>query len=110
MGGSDYAGWRQAGVLTFRSGPLRQNAAYGTVDVQSAKLSEVWTQPVGSMKTNESTVYGVTAPGQPVIVKWPTELRQRMGINEEMKEVTALKEVIVAGQDGFVYFLSLIHI
>lgn len=65
VGGSDYAGWRQAGVLTFRSGPLRQNAAYGTVDVQSAKLSEVWTQPVGSMKTNESTVYGVTAPGQP---------------------------------------------
>ena len=60
------------------------------------------------MKTNESTVYGVTAPGQPVIVKWPTELRQRMGINEEMKEVTALKEVIVAGQDGFVYFYNLL--
>ena len=70
------------------------------MDVQSAKLSEVWSQPVGSMKTNESTVYGVTAPGQAVIVKWPTELRQRMGIKDEMKEVTALKEVIVAGRTG----------
>ena len=108
VGGSDYAGWRQAGVLTFRSGPLRQNAAYGSVDVQSAKLSEVWSQPIGSMKTNESTVYGVAAPGQPVIVKWPTELRQRMGIKDEMKEVTALKEVIVAGQDGNVHFYNLL--
>ena len=108
VGGSDYAGWRQAGVLTFRSGPLRQNAAYGTVDVQSSKLSIVWSQPVGSMKTNETTVYGVTAPGQPVIVKWPTELRQRMGIKDEMKDVTALKEVIVAGQDGYIYFYNLL--
>ena len=37
-----------------------------------------------------------------------SQLRQRMGINEEMKEVTALKEVIVAGQDGFVYFYNLL--
>ena len=43
-----------------------------------------------------------------MIVKWPTELRQRMGIKDEMKEVTALKEVIVAGQDGFVYFYNLL--
>ena len=107
-GGSDYAGWRQAGVLTFRSGPLRQNAAYGNADVQSGKLSLAWSNPIGSMKVSDGTVYGVTAPGQPVIVKWPTELRQRMGIKAEMKEVKALREVIVAGQDGKVYFYNLL--
>lgn len=107
-GGSDYAGWRQAGVLTFRSGPLRQNAAYGNADVQTGKLSLLWSQPVGGMKLSEGSVYGVTAPGQPVIVKWPTELRQRMGIKDEMKEVKALREVIVAAQDGKVYFYNLL--
>lgn len=108
VGGSDYAGWRQAGVLTFRSGPLRQNAAYGTVDVQKGALTEVWSQPIGFMKTNDGAAYGVAAPGQPVIVKWPTELRQRMGLKDEMKDVTALKEVIVAGQDGNVSFYNLL--
>lgn len=108
VGGSDYAGWRQAGVLTFRSGPLRQNAAYGTVEVENEKLTLVWSQPIGSMKTSESTVYGVAYPGQPVIVKWPTELRKNMGIKDEMKDVTALKEAIVAGQDGKVHFFNLL--
>lgn len=107
-GGSDYAGWKQAGVLTFRSGPLRQNAAYGVVEVESATLEQVWVQAVGSMAVSEGTVYGVTAPGQPIIVKWPTELRARIGIYDEMKDVTALKEVMISAQDGNVYFFNLL--
>ena len=107
-GGSDYAGWRQAGVLTFRSGPLRQNAAYSTVEVENEKLSLVWNQPIGGMKVYSGDVYGVTAPGQPVVVKWPTELRKNMGLYDSMKEVTALKEVIIAAQDGKVYFYNLL--
>ncbi|MDD3336823.1 MAG: PQQ-binding-like beta-propeller repeat protein [Eubacteriales bacterium] len=108
-GGSDYAIWKQAGVLTFRSGPLRQNAAYGTADVQSGKLTEAWKQDIGSMKVSGGDVlYGVNAPGQPVIVKWPTEVRQRMAILDEMRNVVALKEVIVAAQDGKIYFYNLL--
>lgn len=107
-GGSDYAIWKQAGVLTFRSGPFRQNAAYGTVEVENEKLTQVWSQPIGSMKVSNDTLHGVNAPGQPVIVKWPTEVRQRMGILTEAKEITALKEAIIAGQDGKVYFLNLL--
>ena len=30
-----YAVWDQSGVLTFRGDNFRQNAAYGTVDVQN---------------------------------------------------------------------------
>ncbi|MEG2701940.1 MAG: PQQ-binding-like beta-propeller repeat protein, partial [Clostridia bacterium] len=105
----DYAVWKQAGVLTFRSGPMRQNAAYSTVDVQNKTLTQVWSQPVGSMKINKATAYGVVAPGQPVIVKWPTEVRQRMGINDAAKETTALKEVIVGAQDGKIYFYNLLN-
>ena len=107
-GGSNYAGWRQAGVLTFRSGPMRQNAAYGTVDVTNEQLQLVWSQPIGSMRIKDSVVYGVASPGQPVIVKWPTELRKNMGLYDSAKEVVALKEVIVAGQDGKVHFYNLL--
>lgn len=107
-GGSDYAIWKQAGVLTFRSGPMRQNAAYGTADVQSKTLTQIWSQPVGSMKVSNDTLYGVNAPGQPVIVKWPNSLRQRMALNETAREITALKEVMVAGQDGKIYFFNLL--
>lgn len=107
-GGNDYAGWPQAGVLTFRSGPLRQNAAYGTVEVEKKKLTQVWSSPIGSMKTSDGNAYGVAAPGQPVVVKWPTQLRANMGIKDEMKEVKALKEAIVAGQDGLVHFYNLL--
>jgi len=107
-GASDYAVWKQAGVLTFRSGPMRQNAAYGTVDVTKGTLTEVWKQEVGSMKVNDGAVYGVVAPGQPVIVKWPINLRTFMGVKDEVREIKALKEVIVAGQDGNIYFYNLL--
>ncbi len=105
---ANYAVWPQAGVLTFRSGPMRQNAAFGTVEVESGKLTEVWNQPVGSMKANSETLYGVNAPGQALIVKWPTQLRQRMALSDEARDTVALKEVMVAGQDGKVYFYNLL--
>lgn len=105
---ANYAVWPQAGVLTFRSGPMRQNAAFGTADVKAGKLTEVWSQPVGSMKVSGDTLYGVNAPGQALIVKWPTQLRQRMGLLDEAREVVALKEVIVAAQDGKIYFMNLL--
>ena len=107
-GGVNYANWRQAGVLTFRSGPLRQNAAYSTVEVENAQLQLVWSQPIGSMRIADGSVHGVAAPGQPLIVKWPTELRKNMALYEEAKGVTALKEVMVAGQDGKVHFYNLL--
>jgi len=105
----NYAVWKQAGVLTFRSGPMRQNASFGTVEVEEGKLSVLWSQPVGSMKAKESTLYGVVAPGQPLIIKWPTEMRtDYLGLKDEARQVTALKEVIISGQDGKIYFYNLL--
>lgn len=103
----NYAVWKQSGVLTFRSGPFRQNAAYGTVNVSENTLTELWKVPVGSKKLSKSTVYGIGWPGQPLIVKWPTEVRNLMNLNDEKKNTTALKEVILGGQDGLIYFLDL---
>ncbi len=97
-----YANWSGA-VLTFRGGPFRQNAAYGIANVQENKLEILWNAPMGGI----STYHGAGWTGQPAIVKWPKEIRTMMNLNEEKKAVSALKEVILASQDGKIYFLDL---
>ena len=101
-GPAGYASWSGA-VLTFRGGPFRQNAAYGTVDIQKNKLEVVWSTPMGGI----ASYYGAGWTGQPAIVKWTKEVREMMNLTDEKKAVTALKEVILASQDGKVYFLDL---
>ncbi|HRX09436.1 MAG TPA: PQQ-binding-like beta-propeller repeat protein, partial [Candidatus Limiplasma sp.] len=104
-----YAIWEQSGVLTFRGGPLRQNAAYGVADIQQGKMSEYWKVPVeGTMRMSSGTnLNGVGWPGQAAIVKWPMEVRQLLDITDEAKATTALKEVIVGAQNGKLYFMDL---
>ncbi|MBN1777233.1 MAG: PQQ-binding-like beta-propeller repeat protein [Clostridiales bacterium] len=104
-----YAIWEQSGVLTFRGGPLRQNAAYGTVEIDKGKMSVYWQVPVeGRMRMSGNDLYGVGWPGQAAIVKWPMEVRQLLDISDAMKETVALKEVIIGAQNGKLYFLNLI--
>lgn len=95
---------QQTGVLSFRGGPLRQNAAYGTVEVEQEQLSMtrgIRTTTLG--KNNTGYGYG----SQPVIVKWYKNIREMMNIREDSKNTTAMKEVIIASNDGYVYFYDL---
>jgi len=104
-----YAVWDQSGVLTFRSGPFRQNAAFGTVEIEKNTLTEIWKVAMeGEIRSKSGTLTGVTWPGQALIVKWPTQLRAILGIKDDFKEKTALKEVIVAAQNGYLYFVDLV--
>ncbi|NLI21080.1 MAG: PQQ-binding-like beta-propeller repeat protein [Clostridiales bacterium] len=104
-----YAVWEQSGVLTFRGDPFRQNAAYGTVNLKTLKLTELWKVPVeGGIKAKSGTLTGVGWPGQAVIVKWPTQLRALLGIKDDFKAKQALKEAIVGAQNGKIYFLDLV--
>ncbi|HPF86592.1 MAG TPA: PQQ-binding-like beta-propeller repeat protein [Candidatus Limiplasma sp.] len=103
-----YAIWEQSGVLTFRGGPMRQNAAYGTVEIEENAMSVLWKVAMdGTKRMKDVSLTGVSWPGQAVIVKWPTEVRQMLDIYDEMKEKTALKEVIIGAQNGYLYFLDL---
>lgn len=97
-----YSYWK-GGVLTFRGGPFRNNAAFGTVDMQEEAMEIAWSVPVGSLDNHHGIGWG----SQPAIVKWPKEIREMMNLNAEKQSVAALKEVIVAGQDGKIYFLDL---
>lgn len=94
------------GVLTFRGDAFRQNAASGTVNgVNGMEL--IWSAEASSVKGASDTYYGIGWYGQPAIVKWSKEIREHSNITEEKRNVSALKEVIVAGLDGRIYFLDL---
>lgn len=94
------------GVLTFRGDAFRQNAASGTVNGVTG-MELVWSAEASSVKGASDTYYGIGWYGQPAIVKWSKEIREHSNINEEKRNVSALKEVIVAGLDGKIYFLDL---
>ena len=95
------------GVFTFRGDAFRGNAAFGTADMPLQQMSILWKAPLGSLRTGDGTLWGLGWTSQPAIVKWSVELRQMMNIAEAKKDVKALKEVIVGGQDGKVYFFDL---
>ena len=100
---------RPFGVLTFRGSSFRQNAALGEVAGQVNGLSVLWQKEMGSVKgSGKTTFYGAVYPSQPVIVKWSKEVRELSNIVEEKRATSALREVIVAGDDGRIYFLDLV--
>ncbi|MBQ8072759.1 MAG: PQQ-like beta-propeller repeat protein, partial [Clostridia bacterium] len=98
---------QKMGILTFRTDAFRQNAAIGTVEGMNS-LELAWTAEAGSAKGSSGTMYyGVGWVGQPVIVKWSKEVREQSEMYDAKKEKTGLREVIVAGLDGRIYFLDL---
>ncbi|NLA54233.1 MAG: PQQ-binding-like beta-propeller repeat protein [Clostridiales bacterium] len=97
----------EGGVFAFRNDGFRGNAAFGKAEMPLEQLSVLWKAPLGSLRVDGDTLYGLGYTGQPAIVKWSVELRQMMKINEDKKDVKALKEVIAASQDGKVYFFDL---
>ena len=94
----------QGGLLTYRGGPLRQNGAYGTMEVESEELSILR----GIRTTSLDGKYmGYGYGTQPLIVKWYKNIREMMNLNDEAKATTAMKEVIYPANDGRIYFFNL---
>ncbi len=91
------------GVLTFRGGPWRQNAAYGYATAPERKLEIVWQKRIGALD-NWS---GVGWNGQPALVRWPQSLKDVMNLYPDKKEKDGLVEAIYATLDGRIYFLDL---
>ena len=97
---------QKIGVLTFRSDAFRQNAAVGTV-TGTDSLAVSWKAEAGSVRGSGQTYYGIGWVGQPAIVKWSKEVREQSDLYTSKQEKSGLKEVIVAGLDGRIYFLDL---
>jgi len=94
------------GVLTFRGNQYRNAPAWGSADIQDEKLSIIWTKDIGAISGTGSYWPGAGWTGQPLLVHWPEETRQIMGISQEMKDKD-LVEVFYPVFDGNIYCLDL---
>jgi len=101
------------GIVTFRGNNYRDSAVYGTVNVTQKKLTKVWSVDTGELPRSdiggatEATWTGSGWVGQPLIVKWPDNIKQLMNMYDWAKQKEGLVEVILATMDGNVYFLDL---
>ncbi len=94
------------GVTTFRGNAFRMNAASGHVN-NPTSMTIAWTVEGGSLRIASGMRYGFGVYSQPAIVKWTVNIRQVLALHEQFRTKRALKEVIISGQDGKIYFLDL---
>ncbi len=94
------------GVLTFRGNNYRDAPAWGSADVLNKKLTIVWEKTIGAVSGTGSYWPGSGWTGQPLIVHWPEETREAMGLSAEAK-AKDLVEVVYPVFDGKIYFLDL---
>lgn len=91
------------GITCFRGNNYRNSASYGTSSIKEKTL----TQSFKFDTSSSSWGGGAGWTGQPLIVKWPEDLKNKMNIYDEFKEKEDFTEVIYSSLDGNIYFLDL---
>lgn len=94
------------GVVTFRGGNLRQNGAYGSAALESRDFKMLWSQRIGAIDSGYARWTGVGWTGQPVLVRWPEDLRRGMNIDAAFADRDDLIEAIYGTLDGNIYFFE----
>ncbi|MBQ6375267.1 MAG: PQQ-binding-like beta-propeller repeat protein [Clostridia bacterium] len=94
------------GVVTFRGGNLRQNAAYGSAALRKRGFRIQWQKRIGGIDSGYTRWTGVGWTGQPVLVRWPDRLRGAMNLAPAYRQRSDLVEVICGTLDGNIYFLD----
>ena len=95
------------GIVTFRGNSFRNTAAYGHTIMKDFRLKDLWTKDTGSLSSGDTVWTGSGWTGQPLMMKWPKEIKAHMNMYEEAQNDDNLVEVIYACMDGYVYFLNL---
>ena len=95
------------GVITFRGNNFRDNPTYGYAEIKEGSMEAKWSVPTGGVTIGDYSWSGSGWTGQPLIRKWPKELRQHMNMYDSAKNKDDLVEVIYACMDGYVYFMDL---
>ena len=91
------------GIATFRGNNYRNEATYGTAEVNTGKITKVWSHKLGLFNGWS----GCCWTGQPLVVQWDEETKAIMNLYDEKKEKEDLVEVIWAKLDGYVHFYDL---
>lgn len=95
------------GIITFRGNNFRSSPAYGYANMEEHTLNAIWSKDTGALTSGSKTWTGSGWTGQPLIMKWPKEIRSHMNMYDTAKEKEDLAEVIYACMDGYIYFLDL---
>ena len=95
------------GVVTLRGNSFRDNPTYGYANMTNYKLNKLWSADTGSLSSGSAVWTGSGWTGQPLMAKWPKEVKAHMNMTEKAKADDDLVEVIYACMDGYVYFLNL---
>lgn len=95
------------GIVTFRGNNFRDGAAYGTAEMENVTLSKKWSHDTGSLSSGGTVWTGSGWTGQPLMCRWPAEVKVHMNMYDSAMEKDSLVEVIYACMDGYVYFLDL---
>jgi len=97
------------GIATFRGDNYRTGAAYGTANIVSKTLTQVWERQISSLPKGSSSGAwtGSGWTGQPLMVQWDEQTKQNMNLYPEKKAKQDLVEVIYATLDGNIYFYDL---
>ncbi len=92
------------GLTGFRGNNYRNISSWGTAAVSEEKLELMLTKD-----TSRIGRWGGSGwTGQPLIVKWPAELRSKMtSLYEEFRNKEDFVEVIISSLDGRIYFMDL---
>jgi outer membrane protein assembly factor BamB len=101
--GSEYTALE--GVITFRGNNYRDMPSWGTAEITEQKLTNI-REPKQTGAINGWGGSGWT--GQPLVVKWPDALREKMtSIYESFRNKAGFTEVIICSLDGNIYFEEL---
>lgn len=95
------------GIVTFRGNSFRDNPTHGYANMNDYKLDSLWSADTGSLASGNTVWTGSGWTGQPLMMKWPKEVKAHMNMTEKAKADDDLVEVIYACMDGNVYFLDL---
>lgn len=91
------------GIITFRGDNYRTGATYGTADVQTGTLTQIWGRDI----SHHNGWSGSGWTGQPLIVRWDSDTRAVMNLYPDKQAKEDLVEVIYATLDGHIYFYDL---
>lgn len=95
------------GIVTFRGNSFRDTPSHGYADMTDFRLNKLWSADTGSLSSGSAVWTGSGWTGQPLMMKWPKEVKAHMNMTEKAKADDELVEVIYACMDGYVYFLDL---
>lgn len=92
------------GIITFRGNNYRDMSSYGTATITDETLSLMLTKNT----INIGNYGGSGWTGQPLVVQWPKELREKMTtLKEPYRSQDGFTEVILCSLDGRIYFMDL---